>query len=65
MSEYLGDSVYADFDGYHVILYLNNGDGAHSQIFLEPQVLFALDRYRKQLAEQLARPPESPVDELG
>jgi hypothetical protein len=49
--DYLGDSVYADFDGYHIVLTTENGyhDDPRNQIAMEPQVLSALDRYRARL----------------
>ncbi len=45
--DYLGDSVYATFDGYITTIYLDNGMGAHTQIVMEPEVLEALDRFVK------------------
>lgn len=45
MKEYLGDSVYADFDGYHVILTTENGYGPSNTIALEPPVINALNQY--------------------
>ena len=45
--EYLGDGVYASHDGYHIVLDLR-GQDSFTRISLEPQVLDALDRYRKQ-----------------
>lgn len=47
MDTYLGDSVYAGFDGFNIVLTTNNGEGATNVIFLEPSVLSALDLYRK------------------
>ena len=41
---YLGDGVYASFDGYHVVLDLRAQDGI-TRIALEPQVLDALNAY--------------------
>jgi hypothetical protein len=49
--QYLGDSVYADYDGYHIILTTENGYGPSNMIFLEPQVLKALDDYKAWLRE--------------
>lgn len=49
--DYLGDSVYADFDGYAITLTTDNGYGATNTIYLEPAVLEALDRYRKRVAQ--------------
>jgi hypothetical protein len=64
---YLGDSVYAGFDGYNVVLTTNNGLGANNVIYMEPAVLNALDLYRKRLTEshESNRPDQeapSPVD---
>lgn len=39
---YLGDSVYASFDGYHVVLRANDGT---QTIYLDPGVLNSLDQY--------------------
>lgn len=43
--DYLGDGVYADFDGYHIVLYTMEGN----RICLEPQVMEALKRYENRL----------------
>lgn len=40
--EYLGDSVYAESDGYGIILTTNNGMGASNTIYLEPEVMSKL-----------------------
>lgn len=55
---YLGDSVYADFDGYYIILTTENGlpNDPGNVIALEPAVLDALDRYRAK--HKLERPPQ-------
>ena len=42
-SVYLGDSVYASFDGYHVWLALD--DHANQVVALEPDVYAALVRF--------------------
>lgn len=47
--EYLGDSVYASFDGFHVVLTTENDITPSNTIALEPAVLAALDRYRNAL----------------
>lgn len=36
---YLGDSVYASFDGYAVKLTTENGFGPSNTIYLEPEIL--------------------------
>lgn len=47
---YLGDGVYADFDGFQIVLTVppesSNDSRAHT-IYLEPGTLNELDRYRK------------------
>lgn len=45
--EYLGDGVYASFDGYQIWLKTQEGNA----IALEGPVLAALDRYRAYLTE--------------
>jgi hypothetical protein len=47
--EYLGDSVYAQFDGYGITLTTENGlpTDPSNAIFLEPAVLVALERFVK------------------
>jgi hypothetical protein len=43
---YIGDGVYASFDGYHIVLDLRAQDST-TRIALEPKVLDRLDEYRK------------------
>ena len=50
--DYLGDAVYAQHDGYHIILTTEDGCSITNRIALEPAVLVALDRYRKRLQEK-------------
>ena len=46
--EYLGDGVYASFDGYHIELRAN--DPVHGPvIYMEPQVYQSLTRYAKKI----------------
>ena len=49
---YLGDAVYAAFDGYHVVLTTENGISISNTIFLEPAVMDALDTYNKRLRDE-------------
>lgn len=44
---YLGDAVYASFDGYQI--WLKTGDGNNQQIALEPAVYDALRQYAKRI----------------
>lgn len=43
--QYIGDSVYVDFDGHGLILTTENGYGPSNKIYLEPEVYFALESY--------------------
>jgi len=46
VEDYLGDSVYATYDGNRIILDLRGQDD--SKIYLDRSVLEALDRFRKE-----------------
>jgi hypothetical protein len=47
--EYLGDGVYADFDGFSVVLTTEDGYRATNTIVLEPEVIAALQRFVERL----------------
>jgi uncharacterized membrane protein YpjA len=49
--EYIGDGVYAHFDGYHIILTTMREEGEHT-IALEPSVFTLLCAYQKRLYEE-------------
>ena len=49
---YLGDGVYASFDGYHIILDLRGQDST-TRIALEPEVIDNFDKYQDILLLQL------------
>lgn len=42
---YLGDGLYADFDGYQIILAANNGIQDTNVVYLEPAVLKKFYQY--------------------
>lgn len=48
--EYLGDAVYASFDGFSV--WLRTGDGNNQRICLEPTILRALVNFAKGVDKQ-------------
>lgn len=52
--EYLGDSVYAEFDGYSIVLTTENGEAPSNTIFLEPSVIEAFKRYVEYLKAQFS-----------
>lgn len=49
--DYLGDSVYAADDGFHVVLTTENRLGADNTILLDLHVLAALQRYVERVAD--------------
>jgi len=63
--QYLGDSVYADFDGYHIWLTTENGypDDPRNKIALEPCVFEALKQYVEWLKERFNRQREEVEEE--
>lgn len=46
--KYLGDGLYAAFDGYHLMLRANDAD-RDPTFYLEPDVFGALNDYAKQI----------------
>ena len=59
--EYLGDSVYAVFDGYHVVLTTENGlpHDPSNRIALEPSVIRALNNYVQAIRKEREAQNES------
>ena len=53
--QYLGDSVYAEFDGFGIWLTTNNGypDDPRNKIYMEPQIVFAFKKYLESLRKPL------------
>lgn len=49
LASYLGDGVYADFDGFSIILTTEDGISITNRIVLEPEVLAALTTYVERL----------------
>ncbi|PWL17430.1 hypothetical protein DKP76_11675 [Falsochrobactrum shanghaiense] len=50
---YLGDGVYASFDGYQVWLHVNRHDAAPS-VALEPAVIDALNAYYRDVTRPVS-----------
>ena len=57
--QYLGDGVYAEFDGYQIWLYTNDGYQDTNRIALEPSVFLALQTYEKNLTK-ITEPDDIP-----
>lgn len=53
--QYLGDGVYADYDGYMLILTTEDGENILNTIYLEPEVYVALVRYVEYLRQKNMR----------
>lgn len=49
--QYLGDSVYAEFDGFGIILTTENGYGPNNTIVLEKEVCDSLVNYIAMIAK--------------
>lgn len=45
MKAYLGDGLYADYDGYQIVLTAENGLCTTHTVYLDPSVYQALIRY--------------------
>lgn len=62
--EYLGDGVYASFDGYHIWLTTGSHEerDATNRIALEPSVYAALVRYAACVAAATDPGPQGPAD---
>jgi len=66
--EYLGDGVYASFDGWHIWLVTGSHDNPDNRVALEPSVYNALVRYHDQLvkaAEEATRAAQVKATEEG
>lgn len=55
MKLYLGDGVYATFDGWAIWLTTENGIEATNTIVLEVQVIQALEKFVAEVRAELAR----------
>ena len=55
IKDYLGDSVYANFDGYHIVLTTNNGLGASNTIALDPDVYNALLQFKERIKQEIEK----------
>jgi hypothetical protein len=60
---YLGDSVYADFDGFAIILTTENGYGPNNWIYMEPMIVDAFIGYVKRLSEANSAAPDAETEE--
>jgi len=47
-ASHLGDGVYAIYDGYGIWLHTNDHRFPTDRVYLEPEVMVALDKFRKE-----------------
>lgn len=59
--DYMGDGVYANFDGFGIILTTENGAYATNTIYLEPQVMKALLGFAERVAAARKEAPYADV----
>lgn len=57
--QYLGDGLYAAFDGYQFVLTAENGIEAYATVCLEPEVLDSFYRYVDHVKTELKKVRES------
>lgn len=43
--DYIGDSVYAEYDGYGIVVTTDNGNGPSNTIYMEPEVIESLYKF--------------------
>jgi hypothetical protein len=58
---YLGDGVYAEFDGFAVTLTAENGIEVSNRIVLEPEVIAALNRFDQRMRAHDWQPDPFPA----
>lgn len=65
-ARYLGDGVYAHFNGYSVVLTTGHHDPAVADniIEMEPQVMGSLKRYETDLIEHLKANPNDKPEQI-
>lgn len=54
-SDYIGDGVYAHFDGYQIRLFSSNGIEILEQVFLDPGTLSSFYNYVERLKENIIK----------
>jgi hypothetical protein len=54
---YLGDGLYASFDGFQIELYAWNGIEKTNQVFLEPVVLKVFEQWVQDLRKEIRDGP--------
>lgn len=58
--EYLGDGVYLDYDGFHIVLTTEDGISVTNRICLEPEFPEKIVEYRTQVYKKIERDGQNP-----
>ncbi len=53
--EYLGDGVYMDFDGFHIVLTTEDGISVQNTVYLEPEFPERIAQYRDRVHERIKK----------
>lgn len=53
LKEYLGDGIYASWDGFQIALKANHPEYPTDTVYLDPSVVEAFERFRKEIAASL------------
>ena len=60
IEEYLGDGLYAKYDGFHIVLMANSHISPTDTVYLDPYVFSALQRF----ADRIAAAENEKLDKL-
>lgn len=59
---YLGDGLYADFDGFAIVLTSEDGVRVLNRVVIEPEVWLELERWRSLLIARYSAPRAADVE---
>ena len=57
--EYIGDGVYVEYDGFGIWLLANDHLAPTDKIYLEPEVLEALNRFLERIKDETSKTKDS------
>lgn len=59
LEQYLVDGLYAEFDGYHVVLKANSSTDPTDTVYLDPHVLASFEKFIKGCRAALTEEPRA------
>ncbi len=62
---YIGDAVFVDFDGYHIVLTTSDGLVDTNRICLEPSVYLGLIEFEADLRQEIANAQQGDTHKSG